>query len=134
MYLNTIVVFGLGCLASALAGCSSNGLVHVTGEVTVDGSPLESGTISFCSSAGQKGTPSAAAVIEKGRYSAAVLPGRKRVEIRGYKKVGQKRVAGPESPLVDIVEEMLPEQYNSKSELTCEVTSSVTAHNFTLKK
>ena len=130
---NAIAVVSLGWLLSALAGCSGNGLVQVAGEVTVNGSPLKSGTISFYSDAGEKSGPSAGAIINDGKYSAAVSPGRKRVEIRGYRKVGQKPSGGLGSPMVDILEDMLPEQYNAKSKLTCDVAASARSQDFALK-
>jgi hypothetical protein len=130
---NTVVVLLLGSLLSALPGCSGSGVVQVTGEVTVDGSPLKNGTVSFYSAAGEKSGPSAGAIIKEGRDSVSMLPGPKRVEIQGYKTVGQRRVAGPESPLIDIVEDMLPEKYNAKSELTCEVKRGTTTQDFAIK-
>jgi hypothetical protein len=133
MYRNAVSAFLLGWFLSVLVGCSGNGLVQVSGEVTVDGNPLKNGTISFFSDTGEKSGPTAGAAIKDGKYSAAVASGRKRVEIRGYQTVGQTRVAGPESPLIDIVKDILPDQYNAKSELTCEIAASASPQNFALK-
>jgi len=116
------------------AGCSSDGLVDASGEVKLDGKPLSMGTVSFYPADG-KGPSSAAVLKEDGHYTVRAAPGRKRVEILGYKKVGQKRHTedDPSSPIVDITEQIVPERYNAKSELTCEIVSGPNDLNFDLK-
>ena len=131
VYRTVVWAFSLACLSLTLTGCSDNGLVKVAGEVTVDGSPLDCGTISFYS---ESGGPTAGTVITAGKYSTNVSRGRKRVEILGYKTVRQTPVAGPGSPMIDIHEQILPQRYNTTTELACEVTASGTTQNFALKK
>lgn len=131
VYRTIVWAFSLACLPLTLTGCSDNGLVKVAGEVTVDGSPLKCGTISFYS---ESGGPTAGTVITDGKYSTTVSRGRKKVEILGYKTVRQTPVAGPGSPMVDVHEQILPARYNTSTELTCEVTSGGTPQNFSLKK
>ena len=128
-----VAALSLGCLLFALAGCSNNGLVSVAGKVSVDGTPLEKGTINFYC-LGTPG-PTAGAAIRGGRYSVQVSTGRKKVEIFGYRIVGQKALIPdkPASPLVDVVEQTLPARYNTTSELTCNVASGGTDHDFALK-
>ena len=122
------------CLLLLLpAGCSENGLVEVAGQVTLDDKPLEKGTISFMPADG-KG-PSAAAIIEQGAYSVEVAPGEKKVEILGYKSTGKRRYDenDPSSPMIDINKQILPERFNTKTELTREVTPAARQHDFAVK-
>lgn len=131
---------GITCVALVamgllpLAGCSGDGMAEVTGQVTLDGQGLSMGTISFFPADG-KG-PSAAAILKDGRYQARVTPGRKRVEILGYRKLGQKRQneEDPSSPMIDVTEQIVPERYNARSELTCDVGPRGGEFNFELKK
>ncbi len=119
------------CLSLLLpVGCSDNGLVEVTGQVTFDDKPLEKGTISFLPADG-KG-PSAAAVIEQGAYSVKVAPGAKKVEILGYKSTGKRRYDenDPSSPMLDINEQIVPERFNTKTELTCQLEADGGPHDF----
>jgi hypothetical protein len=84
--------------------------------VTLDGAPLADGLINFV--AVDQQTQTVEAKITGGRFSAAVPPGEKRVEIRAAKVTGKRKMYDtPDSPTVDIVEELLPPRYNAESEL-----------------
>ncbi len=99
----------LGCSADAKHGT-------VTGTVSVDGQPLKSGNIRFDPADGR--THTADAMILDGKFSAKVPPGEKRVSISAQKVVGKKKVyETPDSPTVDLTEEILPKRYNAQSEL-----------------
>jgi hypothetical protein len=106
----------LGCLL-VLIGCTDNsGLADVSGAVTIDGAPAEEGSISFFPVDGQGQTTGAQ--ITQGRYQSKAPLGESRVEIRVPKAVGQKKLYDtPDSPVQDVFEEVLPEKYNSNSEL-----------------
>jgi hypothetical protein len=98
-------------------GCSSD-TKHgiVTGMVSFDGQPLKSGNIRFDPADGHSAT--ADAMITDGKFSATVPPGEKRVSITAPKIIGTKKVyETPNSPTVDLTEEMLPKRYNAQSEL-----------------
>lgn len=100
-----------------LSGCSTD-TKHgtVTGSVSLDGQPIKSGNIRFDPSDGH--TATADATITDGKFSATVPPGEKRVSITAPKVVGTKKVyETPNSPTVDLTEEMLPKRYNAQSEL-----------------
>jgi len=102
------------------------------GRVALDGEPIDSGTISFLPADG-KG-PSAAGLITDGQYSIEASPGPKRVEIEGFKKVGQERYNpnDPSSPMVDINEPIVPEKYNVNSGLSVDVERSQNSLDFEL--
>lgn len=103
------VVLTIGC------GPESK-MTTVTGTVMVDGKLADQGSISFIPVDGM--TPTAGAVIEKGKYSSEAPIGESKVEIRIPKVVGKKKLYDtPDSPLQDIMEEVLPPKYNEQTEL-----------------
>ena len=118
-----------------IAGCRrSDGLLQITGAVTYDGQPLQNGTISFLPSDGRG--PTAAAIIAEGNYSVKVAPGPKHVRIESYKVVGRRHYVpnDPTSPMVDIQKQILPECYNTKTNLTREIIPTVGSYAFVLEK
>lgn len=111
-------------LAAALAlgavftlGCSNEPRLYpVSGSVTFDGQPVESGDILFLSPAGDRGPDPAK--IEKGKYALKTTAGKKRVEISASRiRPGGARGAGGEP----VPEEYIPAKYNLESELTADV-------------
>jgi len=94
----------------------------VSGAVTVDGKPLEVGSIQFTPVDGK--TPVTGGAIQGGNYSVRVHVGTIKVSISAPKVVGQKKVYdAPDSPVRPLTAESLPERYNEKSELKLEVKS-----------
>lgn len=83
----------------ALPGCD-NGRATVTGQVTYQGQPVESGSINFEPLDGRGGT--AGGTIENGAFrlsgAAGVVPGKKRVRITVMQKTGKRVPAGPMYP------------------------------------
>ena len=98
----------------------------VEGKVTLDGAPVEKGSIAFSPTGGTKG-PSVGGSIENGRYSfpAAKGPvaGKYRVELHAPKSTGKKIQAPMAAPgtMVDEIGDAMPAQFNSKSTLEKEV-------------
>ena len=119
-------------ILSGLAGCSgapdAPQLVAVSGVVTVDGEPVEQGTIAFVSANGGR---TAVTQIVNGKYSLSrsegPLPGNQKVTIQAYRKTGkvlQITKTLPRAPdeahlptqtEVEETEQILPERYNAKS-------------------
>lgn len=86
-----LAVSAVCCLA--LCGCgASDRRQHVSGSVTLDGTPVESGSISFQPAAGNTG-PSAGGLITKGQYDlpaqAGVMPGKYLVMIHLMRETGK---------------------------------------------
>jgi hypothetical protein len=110
-------------LALACAGCksdSSQGTVH--GTVTLDGAPLASGIVRFVPADGRTATSDA--TIADGKFTANVPVGEKRVTISAPKVVGKRKMyETPDSPMVDVIEELLPARYNLRSELSITVSA-----------
>ena len=133
-YVMAVLAVGL----TACVGCGSR-LATVKGQVTLDGRPVDKGAIVMEPADGLG--PSAGGPIENGEYRFAgktgVAPGAKRVRITAFRKSGRKIEEGPPSPpgtMVDEIEPCIPEIYNQKSTLTCEVTlGRVNRHDFHLK-
>ena len=121
-------------ISATAAGCSSDSKHgRVSGRVTLDGQPLKTGLIRFVPADGRSAT--ADGPITDGNYAVMVPPGDKRVVITAPKVVGKKKMYdSPDSPVVDIVEELLPARYNVQSELKLTVNSgSQEAPAFELK-
>ena len=104
---------------SQFCGCGSDDTVEIAGEVTYDGEPVPQGQISFVP-VDPVGPPEGA-VIEDGRYTARVTPGRKRVKIRGSRPLPEERQTSPEMGL--LYEDFVPSLYNDESTLTADVTA-----------
>ena len=66
-----------------LSGCFGDGTVKISGKVTVDGAPVETGSIAFAPADGK--TSVEGAEIINGEYQAKVPPGEKIVRICGMK-------------------------------------------------
>jgi len=112
-------------------GCSRGPVKAVfTGRVMLNGEPVPHGAISFYP---LDRLPSAGAVIKDGSYRMEAFPGSYRVEITGSKVVGQKkRYDTADSPMDDILESIVPAEYNSASKLVQEVKLDTKTLDFKL--
>ena len=122
-----------------LAGCSKENRGAVSGKVTLDGAPLEAGSITFVPIEGTS-SPSAGATLEKGAYTISTaqgpMPGAFRVEIKSPKKTGKKALAGSPAPPNTWIEETIeavPAMYNKESKLRAEVKAGTNTLDFELK-
>lgn len=112
-------------VAVGLVGCGGPNdaptRVTVTGEVTFDGKPLSKGDIIFRP---EEGNFADAGKIADGKYEMEVVPGKYRVEITSLQEVPgtAKTLASGESGAE--MEQVIPEKYNGKSELSAEVSES----------
>lgn len=126
------VLLGLGA-AGLLAGCSSGpASATVSGEVKVNGAPVEKGTISFAPAEG-KGAP-ASGEIKNGRYEVRTTAGKKLVQISAPVVTGKRKdSSAPDAQWLEITEESIPEKYNSKSELNFDVQSGSNSKDWALE-
>jgi hypothetical protein len=118
----------------ALAGCSGKTVKSgkVTGDVSLDGQPLKSGVIHFLPADGKSATTDA--MIVDGKYAVEMPPGDKRISISAPKVMGKRKAYDtPDSPMLDIVQELLPARYNTQSDLTLTVTTDLQQKNYDLK-
>jgi hypothetical protein len=116
------LAMALGSLI-ALPGCG-DGQGTVNGAVTLDGQPVAHGTVTFVSNEGGK-LVREGAVIEGGSFHAVVPPGEYKIELNGQKVVGKRKQKGfdGKDEELEITEELFPERYNAKTELTAKVSS-----------
>jgi hypothetical protein len=111
-----LLTASLSCL---LAGCNPS-LATVSGEVTLNDQPLQTGTIQYEAAEGD--AEPARASIQNGKYELRTVPGKKLVRISAPVVVRQvKESSAPDAAVIDIPEESLPDRFHIKSELTFEV-------------
>lgn len=108
----------------------------LTGQVTLDGMPLESGTISFLPPSEMDSLRVAGGPITNGTFSVprekGANEGTYRVEIRSLKPSG-KKVPDPDmGGMIDVMVEAVPPRFNDKSELKAEVGPGKTEFDFVL--
>jgi hypothetical protein len=126
----------VAALALAL-GCADNSkTAAVSGTVTLDGEPIESGSINFFPVEGTTG-PSAGGTIENGHYSVprekGVVIGRNRVELQGNMKTGRKVPSAiPGEKERDELVSAFPPEYSSDSKLVREINPGSNIINFDL--
>ena len=123
----------LACLVS-LASCGPSAGAAVTGQVTLDGSPLDDATITFVPLAGGQ-RQAAWATIRGGRFvipaSNGLGTGQFRVEIRALRSGGDK--THQNDPTLVSAKEVVPSKYNSHSELIVDIKPGENSANFVLK-
>ena len=107
----------------------------MSGKVTLDGSPLASGMISFDPAAGSTDTVPVGAVVKNGVYSIPVetgpTPGKYKVSIRSAPDLPlppeDEAPGEAPTPKKGQDKDPIPEKYNTKSFLTIEVPASGSA-------
>lgn len=125
---------------ACMLGCNGNGpnRSEIRGNVSLDGVPLENGSILFTPIDGTDGL-AAGGRIEQGNYqlTAANGPtvGWNRVEIRGMRKTGKKlpKPFAPPGEMIDEMVEAVPPKYNSLSTMKVEVKPTENIADFDLE-
>jgi len=124
----------LGLCLAGIAGCSGTTL---SGDVTLNGQPVDGGTITLLAPGGGK-QRNVAGDINGGRYTltaaAGLAPGTYKVEIFWHQKTGRK-LPNPNDigTFVEEAKQVVPTQYNVATTLTAEVKSGSNTLNFDLK-
>lgn len=123
-----------GCLV-LLLGCGQSQRLALTGVVTLDGQPLNEGSITFMPQSGTT-SPSAGANVTQGHFSVSaekgVLPGKFRVEITAKRKTGRTVMSDTAGGMIDQYEQYLPARYNRDSQLMATVPQSGAGLEFAL--
>ena len=122
------------CVLITIVGCGpSSDRLAISGEVTLDGVPLDNGWIRFTSLEREKLLASGA-VIQNGRYSIPVQkglrPGSYRVEMSSPDLDAPPVMVRdtPNSMGIPAAPERIPPEYNAKSEQVVEVTTDGDNH------
>ena len=138
------ILLAFALLAVPAIGCGTRSgpmRASVEGQVSVDGEPIEMGSITFTPAEGTSG-PIAGGPIERGRYritkGSGPVVGRQLVSIRGLKKSGRQVpvTAGAELPSGGLVEELIPAvppQYNDHTTLVREIVRGHQVVDFPLR-
>ena len=124
------LIFISSCVFACGCGPESK-MATVTGSVTIDGTPAETGSISFIPVDGMSSTSGAS--ITNGKFTSEAPIGESKVEIRVPKVVGKKKLYDtPESPVQNIMAEVLPKKYNEATELRFTAQKGKNEKNFEL--
>lgn len=130
----------LAAVIVAMPGCGNQGAnqASVSGTVTLDGKPIEEGSIMLTPIEGTQGSVTGG-TIKNGHYEltgkAGAAIGWNRVEIRAVRKTG-KMIQKPFSPPGQTIPEKveaIPPRYNSQSTLKVEIKSGDNTADFALK-
>lgn len=104
-------------------------MAEVEGTVTLDGNPLEHGSVRFVPVDGKGVT--GGATIDKGRFHTRLPLATYQVEMSAVKSGGTPKNKYIDEGIVDI--ELIPAKYRLGTELTLEVTQDTKDANFDLK-
>src|SRR5262249_11207327 len=119
-------------VGAVLPGCG-DGQGHVTGTVRFDGQAVAQGMVTFVRS--EPGLVREGAIIKDGAFRARVPPGKYRIEVNAQRVVGTGLQSGfngqPEE--VVLTEELFPECYNARSELSEEIKAGARTITLDLK-
>lgn len=138
MLKRALCTLGLVGFCLLLAGCSKgysgDGRFPLSGKVTVDGQPVDFGSISFLPLEGQRVS---GGLITDGTYTVpdeqGANAGKYRIEIRWNKPTGKMVMDPVGEVMVEERREGVPAKYNTDSELTVEVSPKQTTFDFDLK-
>lgn len=135
-YLNrpfTFAVVPCFLLLSCLTGCGpESNVAFITGTISIDGKPADKGSISFIPVNGQG--PTAGTEFKEGKYASQAALGECKVEVRVSKVVGKKKLYDtPDSPVQDLMEEVLPAKFNEATELRVEIKKGTNTKDWDLK-
>lgn len=126
----SLCFIGLVVVLSTIGCGPESNMATITGTVSVDGKPADSGSISFVPVDGMAQT--AGAPIEPGgKFTSQIPVGESKVEIRIPKVVGKKKLYDtPDSPEQEMMEEVLPAKYNENTELRFNAVRGKNEKNF----
>ncbi|MBN2292599.1 MAG: hypothetical protein JXM70_09250 [Pirellulales bacterium] len=107
----------------------------VHGRVTLDGKPLQEGTISFFPTAGNKGAIAGGQIID-GSYdiprAKGPMSGKNRIEIRAPHKTG-RQVSSPGGGMMDEYVDLVPSRYRDQELLKADIQSDSNTLDFKLE-
>ena len=117
-----------------VAGCGpGDGLITISGSVTLDGQPVEDGSISLMP---VNGGSMGGGLIENGYYTAKSSPGEMAVQIHAHKMVQKKNPTREEIErgLTEDSVSIIPDVYNRQSKLRITVAPDQRSFEFNLTK
>ena len=131
------VLGAIACtFAFLLTGCGGDG-VRVSGRVTFDGNPIPEGTITFIAPEDASHQGQVQAAIVNGDFviesSQSLRPGTYQVAVRATRSAGQVPPEPGSTETVERIEQYIPVNFNSRTELSAEIPADVDALLFELK-
>ena len=124
----------LAASLSLLAGCGpGDGMITISGSVTMDGEPVQDGSISLMPI---NGGSMGGGLIENGHYTAKSSPGEMAVQIHAHKMVQKKNPTREEIErgLTEDSVSIIPNVYNRQSKLRINVAPDQKNFEFDLTK
>ncbi len=120
----------LGLALALSAGCSGGAAVGtVSGQVSLDGQPMQKGQIKFVPADGK--SAGVGVDVVDGKYTARVPAGEVKVEITADRVTGkQKMYDTPDSPTVDKVVPGVADKFNVRTELKMTVVAGTQEKSF----
>ena len=137
-------LFRAGCLAGLclmILGCGKQpayegpSRMALGGRVTIDGQPVDGGTISFIPQASAQRV-SGGSIVNGAYYipeEKGANQGSYRVEIHWQKPVGKKFRDPDTGEMKDVMKESIPAKFNTKSTLTATISPKQPSLDFELK-
>jgi hypothetical protein len=124
----------IACSCATVLGCGASRRA-LEGTVTINGTPMDLGMITFTPADPAAGQTSVGTKVTDGKYyldaTRGPLPGKYHVEIYWSKKTG-RQVKNSDGGMKDEMKEGLPAKYNTNTELTTEITSWTSRADFNL--
>ena len=118
----------------ALLGCGGSD-ASVSGTVTLNGTPIDAGAVTFVPEGGDAGRIKVGGAILNGKYvvesGRGLLPGKYKVEFNWRKKTGRKTPTGDGDP-VEETKEGLPAKFNTATTQTADIKSGSQPLDFAL--
>ena len=132
-----IALILLGMFLAAALGCGDSDRAAISGQVTLDGEPVDGGVIILIPGDGN-GQSAGWGEITEGRYSIpskrGPIAGTQKVDIRWNRKTGRKiKAVPPAQGMVDEVANIIPARYNTKSELEVDLGTGNNQMDFELE-
>ncbi len=126
-------------MISTLVGCTRHSdplRAEVHGNVSLNGQPIQDGSITFMPVEGNKG-PTAGGAVKEGRYSISKaqgpIVGKNRIELHSARYTGRKFPRPWDATVMgDEVVDDFPSQFNTQSELVRGIEAGENAINFEL--
>ena len=125
-----MALLGVALALSTGLGCGSK-VTTVTGDVTLDGTPVENGTITF--EPADKSGPTFGGPIVKGKYEATGEPGKKNVFVKSFRLTGKRVTVNQPGSKPFLVDEMRPFPPQGKNHESKDVELMPGANSFSVQ-
>lgn len=104
----------------------------LSGTVHLDGQPLADGQLRL--EGVEANSEADATTIVNGAYKISIAPGKYKVQLNASRQVGERLAyeGAQDSPKIPLMESIIPEKYNVRTELSVELTAGAHQKDFQL--